>query len=101
MADGEVAHCLEPVSGPVAEIERPSHCVLERIAAARDVAEMPMGRRTDHGDCDARIAASNIATDLAEPVEQSSVLEQGNLDRLRKPAAIIAVRQGVEQGGVV
>ena len=102
VAEPVVGQLFELVRGPVAEVERPRRPVLERIAAGGDVLR-GAARRDRRITCSigGQVASDKRRGVLLEKLEERGIPDERGLDRLRDPAAPVAVATASEKRDVV
>src|SRR5262245_795566 len=89
------------MGAPVAKIKRPGFEHFERIAAARDVLQMPLSRAPNDIEADFHIAAANSRGKPADILEEFRVLEQRNFNGFDKSTEEIAVGQGRQRRSII
>ncbi len=101
MPQGKLAQHFQLMRTPVAKIQRPRFEHLKRIAAARDVIQVQLGRATNDRQAHFHFAPPDPRRQPAHVVKQRRILQQRNLHRLDESANKIAIRQALQQRGVV
>src|SRR5690606_5303375 len=92
---------LELVGEPMAEVERPGRSHLERITVHRDVVEVEDGASLDEDLHRVQVASAQARRRTDEEIEEGTILDDRDLERLGNAAAPVLIRKRLEEVRVV